>query len=64
LEQFNLWTFRQSLTKLAKLNQDVFTLTLGSWQITPQALILPKKKKGLKFKQYRQNLKENGDFSL
>jgi hypothetical protein len=35
LERFNLWTFRQGLTKLAKLNQDVFTLTLGIWQIPP-----------------------------
>ena len=35
LEQFNLWTFQQSLTKLAKLNRDVFTITLGSWQIPP-----------------------------
>ncbi len=30
LEHFNLWTFQQGLTKWAKLNQDVFTLTLGS----------------------------------
>jgi hypothetical protein len=44
LEHFNLWTFRQGLTKWAKLNQDVFTLTLGSRQIPPQALILSKKK--------------------
>ena len=29
LERFNLWTFRQGLTKLAKLNRDVFTLTHG-----------------------------------
>ena len=35
LECFNLWTFQQSLTKLAKLNQDVFTLTFGSRQIPP-----------------------------
>ncbi len=35
LGHFNLWTFRQGLTKLAKLNQDVFTLTLGSQQIPP-----------------------------
>ena len=46
---------------MAKLNQDVFTLTLGSWQIPPQALILSKKKKRLKFKQYCRRLKENGD---
>jgi hypothetical protein len=49
---------------LAKLNQDVFTLTLGSWQIPPRALILSKKKKQLKFKQYCRRLKENGDLSL
>ena len=49
---------------MAKLNQDVFTLTLGSRQIAPQALILLKKKKRLKFKQYCRNLKENGDLSL
>ncbi len=34
LEHFNLWTFQQGLTKLAKLNRDVFTLTLGSRQIS------------------------------
>ncbi len=64
LKRFNLWTFRQGLTKLAKLNQDVFTLTLGSRQIPPQALILSKKKKLIKFKQYRRRLKENGDLLL
>ncbi len=46
---------------MAKLNRDVFTLTLGSWQIPPHALILSKKKKQLKFKQYHHRLKENGD---
>jgi hypothetical protein len=35
LEHFNLWTFQQGLTKLAKLNRDVFTLILGSRQIPP-----------------------------
>ncbi len=30
LEHFNLWIFQQGLTKFAKLNRDVFTLTLGS----------------------------------
>jgi hypothetical protein len=49
---------------LAKLNQDVFTLTLGTRQIPPQALLLSKKKKRFKFKQYRRNLRENGDMSL
>jgi len=29
LERFNLWSYRQGLTKLAKLNRDIFTLTLG-----------------------------------
>ena len=46
------------------MNRDVFTLTLGSWQIPPQALILLKKKKQLKFKQYHRRLKENGDLLL
>jgi hypothetical protein len=45
LERFNLWTFQQGLTKLAKLNQDVITLTLSSRQIPPRALILSKKMK-------------------
>jgi hypothetical protein len=54
LERFNLWTFRKGLTKLAKLNRDVFTLTLGSRQIPPRALILSKKMKRIKFKQYCQ----------
>ncbi len=45
LERFNLWIFQQGLTKLAKLNRDVFTLTLDSRQIPPQALILSKKMK-------------------
>ena len=49
---------------MAKLNQDVFTLTLGGRQITPQALILSKKKKRVKFKQYCPNWKENGDLLL
>jgi hypothetical protein len=40
LEHFNLWTFQQGLTKWTKLNQDVFTLTLGSRQIPPQALVV------------------------
>jgi len=35
LERFNLWTYRQGLTKLAKLNRDVFTLTLGPRIISP-----------------------------
>jgi hypothetical protein len=30
LERLNLWSYRQGLTKLAKLNRDIFTLTLGS----------------------------------
>jgi hypothetical protein len=49
---------------LAKLNRDVFTLTLGIRQIPPRALILSKKKKRIKFKQYRRNLRDTGDMSL
>ena len=55
LERFNLWTFQQSLIKLDKLNRDVFTLTLGTRQIPPQALLLSNKKKRIKFKQYCRN---------
>jgi hypothetical protein len=40
LERFNFRTFRQGLTKWAKLNRDVFTLTLGSRQIPPRALVV------------------------
>jgi hypothetical protein len=29
LERLNLWTFQRSLTKLDKLNRDIFTLTVG-----------------------------------
>ncbi len=65
LERFNLWTYQQSLTKLAKLNRDIFTLTLGPRQIPPQVkTLMSRKKKRLKFKQYRRSLKENGDESL
>jgi hypothetical protein len=49
---------------LAKLNRDVFTLTLGTRQIPPRASLLSKKKKRFKLKQYRCNLQENGDMSL
>ncbi len=49
---------------MAKLNQDVFTLKLGSRQIPPQALILSKKKKQLKLKHFHHRLKENGDLLL
>ena len=37
LERFNLWTFRRSLTKLNKLNRDIFTLTVGNKSIPPMA---------------------------
>lgn len=49
---------------MAKLNRDIFTLTLGPRLIPARALILSKKKKKIKFKQYRRTLKENGDESL
>ena len=64
LERFNLWKYQQSLNKLAKLNRDIFTLTLGPRQIPARALILSKKRKRLKYKEYRRNLRENGDMSL
>ena len=35
LDRFNLWTVQQSVKELAKLNQDIYTLTLGSRQVPP-----------------------------
>ncbi len=64
MEHFNLWYYRQSLTKLANLNQDIFALTFGPRLVPALALILSKKRKRLKFKQYCLNLRENGDKSL
>ena len=64
LERFNLWTYQQSLTKLAKLNRDIFTLTLGPRLIPARALILSKKRKRIKYREYRRNLRENGEMSL
>jgi hypothetical protein len=64
LERFNLWTFQHSLTRLDKLNLDIFTLTFGKKNIPPIALKLSKKKKRLKYKQYRRGLCDNGDASL
>ena len=65
LERFNLWTFRQSLTRLDKLNRDIFTLTVSSKKnIPPMALKLSKKRKRLKYKQYRWGLHGDGDAAL
>ena len=64
LERFNLWTFRQSLTRLDKLNRDIFTLTFGKKNIPPMALKLSKKRQRLKYKQYCWGLRDNGDASL
>jgi hypothetical protein len=52
------------LTRLDKLNQDIFTLTFGKKNIPPMALKLSKKKKRLKYKQYCWGLRDNGDASL
>ena len=46
LECFNLWSYPQSLTKLAKLNRDIFTLSFGPRLVPARALILSKKKRG------------------
>ena len=52
------------MTKLAKLNRDIFTLTLGPRLIPARALILSKKRKRIKYREYRRNLRENGEMSL
>ncbi len=64
LERFNLWSYRQGFSKLAKLNRDIFTLTLGSRLVPARAVVLSKKRKRLNYKQYRRQLRENGDESL
>ena len=46
LERFNLWTFQQSLTRLDKLNRDIFTLTFGKKNIPPMAMTLSKNLSG------------------
>jgi hypothetical protein len=64
LERLNLWSYRQSLAKLDKLNRDIFTLTLGKKEVPPMAKILSRKKQRLKYKQYRRSLREDGDAAL
>ena len=64
LEKLNLWAYRQSLTKLDKLNRDIFTLTFGKREVPPMAKILSRKKQRLKYKQYRRSLREDGDAAL
>ena len=64
LERFNLWTFNRGLSKLSKLNRDIFVLTLGRKDVPPMALSLSKKKKRLKYKQRRRALRDEGDEGL
>jgi hypothetical protein len=64
LEKLNLWAYRQSVTKLDKLNRDIFTLTFGKREVPPMAKILSRKKQRLKYKQYRRSLREDGDAAL
>ena len=64
LAKFNLWAFRRSMTKLDKLNRDIFTLTLGKKTIPPMAMKLSRKRQRLNYKQYRRSLRDDGDASL
>ena len=64
LERLNLWTFRRSLTKLDKLNRDIFTLTVGKKSIPPMAMKLSRKKQRLNYKQHRRGLRDDADASL
>jgi hypothetical protein len=49
---------------MGKLNQDIFALTFGTWQIPPYAQTMSKKKKRQKYKQYQWSLQSNGDWAL
>ena len=52
------------MTRLDKLNRDIFTLTVGKKFIPPMALKLSKKQQRLKYKQYRRGLHDNRDAVL
>jgi hypothetical protein len=49
---------------MVKLNQDIFALTFGTWQIPPYAQTMSKEKKRLKYKQYQWILQSSGDWAL
>ena len=47
-----------------KLNRDIFTLTVGKKTIPPMAMKLSRKRQRLNYKQYRCELRDDGDASL
>jgi hypothetical protein len=49
---------------LDKLNRDIFTLTVGKKTIPPMAMKLSRKRQRLNYKQYRRELRDDGDASL
>ena len=63
LERVNFCELKR-LKALGRLNRDMFALTLGTKQIPPGAHTMSKKKRRLKYKQYRRSLQSNGDRAL
>jgi hypothetical protein len=63
LERVNFCELRR-LKALGKLNRDMFSLTFITKQIPPGAHTMSKKKKRLKYKQYRRSLQSSGDRAL
>jgi hypothetical protein len=63
LERVNLSELKQQKA-MGKLNQDIFALAFSTWQISPYAQTMSKKKKRLKYKQYQQSLQSNEDQAL
>jgi hypothetical protein len=54
----------RGMKAMGKLNREMFALTLGSKQIPPYANTMSKKKKTLKYQQYRRSLHSRGDRAL
>jgi hypothetical protein len=63
MEHVNLSELKQQKS-MGKLNQDIFTLSFGTRQITPYAQTMSKKKKRLNYKQYQRSLESSGDWAL
>jgi hypothetical protein len=63
MERINMCELKQHKV-LKTLNCDVYALTFGNRQIPPQAWIMSKKKKRLKYKQYQRRLQSTGDRAL
>jgi hypothetical protein len=63
MERVNFCELKR-LRAMGKLNRNIFALTFGTKQIPPYAHTMSKKKKRLKYKQYRRSLQSIGDRAL